>query len=84
MPRPSRSSVKPLALPVPLVEPLWTISDLSDYLNVPVQTLYKWRTINYGPPGLRAGRHVRYHPDAVRGWVAEQQARHQHDLDQRS
>ena len=49
---------------------LWSIKEVADYLQVPVNTLYQWRTRNYGPPGRRVGKYVRYVPDEVRAWVA--------------
>jgi hypothetical protein len=52
--------------------PLWTISDVSTYLGVPVMTLYHWRRTGYGPQGNRVGRHLRYDPDGVRAWFAAQ------------
>ncbi len=51
---------------------LWTIRDVAQYLGVPVQTLYQWRSRGYGPKGVRIGRHVRYRSDDVRSWVADQ------------
>ncbi|MEU5529474.1 helix-turn-helix domain-containing protein [Micromonospora chersina] len=56
----------------PAPEPLWEIEDVSAYLRVPVQTLYQWRKRKYGPPAARVGRHLRYDPDAVRTWFADQ------------
>ncbi|MBN6039128.1 helix-turn-helix domain-containing protein [Amycolatopsis sp. 195334CR] len=53
-------------------EPLWTIKDVSDYLQIPVNTLYQWRTRRVGPAGLRLGKHIRYRPEDVSAWVAEQ------------
>lgn len=55
------------------VEPLWTIEEVSAYLRVPVATLYQWRTRNYGPPGGRAGRYVRYKAAEVIAWFEAQQ-----------
>ncbi len=52
-------------------EPLWTVQDVSDYLGVPVATLYDWRGKDYGPKGKRVGRYLRYEPDAVRQWFAD-------------
>jgi excisionase family DNA binding protein len=49
---------------------LWTIEDLANYLGVPVQTIYQWRTKGYGPVGVRIGRHVRYRPEDVQRWLA--------------
>lgn len=52
------------------MEKLWGIKELADYLDIPVQTIYQWRSRGYGPPGIRLGRHVKYRPDDVRVWVA--------------
>ena len=51
---------------------LWSINDVADFLGIPVQTLYQWRTKNYGPPGRKVGRHVRYDPDTVKAWFNAQ------------
>ncbi|OZM73564.1 excisionase [Amycolatopsis antarctica] len=51
---------------------LWTITDLSDHLGVPVGTLYQWRTKGYGPTGRRIGKHVRYRPEDVDTWITNQ------------
>ncbi|MFJ9784209.1 helix-turn-helix transcriptional regulator [Amycolatopsis sp. NPDC101161] len=48
---------------------LWTVEDVSNYLGVPVSTLYQWRTKGYGPAGRRIGKYVRYRPEDVRSWV---------------
>lgn len=53
--------------------PLWTIEEVSAYLRVPVNTLYQWRTRNYGPPGAKVGRYVRYDPADVVAWFEVQQ-----------
>jgi hypothetical protein len=47
---------------------LWSIKDVSNYLQIPVATLYQWRHQGYGPPGKRVGRYIRYDPDDVRNW----------------
>jgi len=52
---------------------LWTVEDLSDFLAVPVKTLYQWRTKGYGPPGMRIGRYVRYRREEVMTWVAQRE-----------
>lgn len=62
------------APPVPMCERLWSLSDLSDFLGVPVATIYHWRSLGAGPPGYRVGRHVRYDPDQVRAWLVTQAA----------
>ncbi|MEV6798226.1 helix-turn-helix domain-containing protein [Micromonospora rifamycinica] len=55
-------------------EGLWTVRDVSAYLRVPQETLYRWRKVKYGPPAARVGRHLRYEPEAVRAWFREQTA----------
>lgn len=54
------------------LEALWEIEQVAEYLGVPVQTLYAWRKRKYGPPAGRVGRHLRYEPNAVRDWFADQ------------
>jgi predicted DNA-binding transcriptional regulator AlpA len=49
---------------------LWSVQDVSDYLGVPVQTVYGWRSSGTGPPGRRVGKRLRYRPQDVRDWVA--------------
>jgi len=53
---------------------LWTITDVSDHLGVPVNTLYQWRTKGYGPQGRRIGKYVRYRPEDVDAWIEGQGA----------
>lgn len=49
---------------------LWGVKDVAAYLDVPAQTVYQWRSKDYGPPGVRVGRYVKYRPEDVRAWVA--------------
>ncbi|HUF16160.1 MAG TPA: helix-turn-helix domain-containing protein [Acidimicrobiia bacterium] len=51
---------------------LLSVQELSDYLGVPVATLYQWRYRREGPPGFRVGRHVRYCWSDVEGWIEQQ------------
>ncbi len=51
-----------------VTEKLWGPKDVAEYLGVPVQTIYQWRTKRYGPTGRRMGKHVRFVPDDVRAW----------------
>ncbi|SDN55045.1 helix-turn-helix transcriptional regulator [Allokutzneria albata] len=48
---------------------LWGPQELADYLKVSIETIYKWRTKRYGPPGVRIGKHVRYQPAEVLEWL---------------
>lgn len=50
---------------------LWGIKELAEYLGIPKQTLYQWRTKGYGPPGRRIGKYVKYVPSDVERWVKE-------------
>lgn len=49
-----------------------TTRDLAERYNVSFETIRKWRATGVGPPGVRLGKHVRYHPDAVERWEREQ------------
>ncbi|MFF0149644.1 helix-turn-helix protein [Amycolatopsis sulphurea] len=51
---------------------LMTIEDLSNHLGIPINTLYKWRTKNYGPTGRRIGKYIRYRPEDVDTWIEDQ------------
>ena len=48
---------------------LWTPGDLSRFLGVPEKTLTDWRYRGIGPLHIKVGKHVRYRPVDVRGWV---------------
>lgn len=51
------------------VEPLWSVREVSAYLNVPECTVYGWRTAGVGPPGRLVGRRLRYRRQDVIDWV---------------
>jgi len=59
------------ALSVPTCDRLWNAHDVSAFLGVPVATLHQWRYLGTGPDAFKVGRHLRYDPDVVRRWVAE-------------
>jgi predicted DNA-binding transcriptional regulator AlpA len=48
---------------------LWDIDDVANYLGVPKQTIYSWRTTGYGPKGIRIGKHLRWRAATVIGWT---------------
>lgn len=54
------------------MEKLLSVSEVADYLGIPVNTLYQWRHKNTGPKAFRVGRFLRYDPAAVRGWLTDQ------------
>ena len=56
------------------VDRLWKIEDVSAFLDIPVGTLYQWRTRRKGPPASKVGRHLRYAPADVRAWFKSQEA----------
>lgn len=58
----------------PLPQRFMTPAELADLLGVPLSTIYQWRYTGDGPPGFRAGRHVRYDPAVVRRWVDDRTA----------
>lgn len=49
--------------------PLWSVKEVSEYLGIPVQTLYQWRYLGLGPRAYRCGRHLRYDPAEVARWL---------------
>lgn len=58
----------PAALPVFL-----SPEELATLLGLPsVETVYQWRRKHTGPPGFRAGRHLRYALSAVLEWTRQQ------------
>lgn len=59
-------------------QPLMSISELGEYLKVPVATLHQWHTKKKGPRTLKVGRHLRYRIEDVEDWL-RQQASHDHD-----
>jgi excisionase family DNA binding protein len=51
------------------LDPLLSAQQLADYLEVPLPTLYAWRHRREGPPGFRAGKHLRYRWTDVELWM---------------
>jgi predicted DNA-binding transcriptional regulator AlpA len=47
---------------------LWGADEVCDYLGISVETLYHWRSRNFGPPCRRIGRNLRFVPSEVIGW----------------
>ena len=47
-------------------------ADVAAYLNVPVKTVYVWRSAGTGPRGMRVGKHVRYRQVDVDAWLDRQ------------
>ncbi len=53
------------------LERLLTVHELSDYLGIPVATLYDWRVDGVGPKAVKLGRALRYPESCVRTWIEE-------------
>lgn len=51
------------------LELMLTIDELSDYLAVPVRTLYDWRLSGRGPRAVHVGRQLRYFISDVQAWL---------------
>lgn len=49
-------------------EALWGIEELSEFLDIPVNTIRGWRKTNYGPRARKVGKHLRWDPAQVRAW----------------
>lgn len=54
------------------LEPRLTIEELSEYLAVPVRTLYDWRQSGRGPRAVHVGRQLRYFVNDVHDWLEQQ------------
>ena len=54
------------------LEPLMSIEELSEYLHVPVRTLYDWRLSGKGPCAVHIGRQIRYFVSDVQDWLLDQ------------
>lgn len=48
---------------------LWDIHEVANYLGVPKQTIYAWRSEGKGPKGFRVGKHLRWHAPTVIAWT---------------
>jgi excisionase family DNA binding protein len=48
---------------------LMTADDVAGYLQVPLETIYKWRHKGSGPLAIKVGRHLRYRRSDVDVWL---------------
>nr|WP_042184391.1 helix-turn-helix domain-containing protein [Kibdelosporangium sp. MJ126-NF4]CEL16267.1 hypothetical protein [Kibdelosporangium sp. MJ126-NF4]CTQ94191.1 hypothetical protein [Kibdelosporangium sp. MJ126-NF4] len=51
---------------------LWGPEEVGQFLKVPTQTVYQWRSRGYGPTGTKVGKHVRYVRTEVIEWFYAQ------------
>ena len=66
------SARKKMIMTVQARDKLMSLTDVSEMLGIPVQTLYRWRSKGDGPAGYRVGRHVRIAGRPSRlGWSNE-------------
>ena len=55
----------------PECDRLWSVTEVSRFLGVPISTLHQWRYLGRGPAAFRVGKHLRYDPNAVRRWLLD-------------
>lgn len=53
-------------------KPLATPEQVSEYLGVPVHTLYQWRHRGVGPRASKVGKHLRYRWSDIETYLDEQ------------
>jgi excisionase family DNA binding protein len=51
---------------------LMTVEELAEYLTIPKQTIYRWRTEGHGPRAIKVGRHLRFRSADVETWLNSQ------------
>lgn len=56
----------------PAPQRLLTPNDLAIYFDLPLSTIYGWRSKGVGPRGFRVGKVVRYRLADVEAWEQEQ------------
>ncbi len=52
---------------------LWTVADLATFLQIPIASIYQWHHKGIAPPSIKLGKHRRYMPSQVHGWLREQE-----------
>jgi len=55
------------------VNGLLTIQDVSKRLNVPVETLRRWRRARQGPHSFKIGGQLRYRPESIERYIKDQE-----------
>lgn len=46
-----------------------TTEEVAEYLGVPVQTVYIWRTKGTGPRAIKVGKHLRFRASDLDAWL---------------
>jgi predicted site-specific integrase-resolvase len=52
---------------------LLTMQDVSKVLQVPVNTLRRWRRTHEGPHSFKVGGQIRYRPETIERYIQEQE-----------
>lgn len=52
-----------------VTDALMSIDDLAALIQVPVKTVYNWRTEGKGPKGIKLGKYVRFRRVDVEAWL---------------
>jgi len=55
------------------VSEVFTPAEAAAYLQVPAETLRRWRGLGTGPRHAKVGRHVRYRRAALDRWLEERE-----------
>jgi excisionase family DNA binding protein len=53
---------------------LLSVEEVAELLQVPVNTIYRWRFRGEGPTGMRIGRYLRFDPRDVASWLEARKA----------
>jgi excisionase family DNA binding protein len=54
---------------------LLSVTELSEYLRISVNTIYRWRVQGTGPRAARMGKHLRWRRAEVERWLREREER---------
>ena len=49
---------------------LMSVAELAAFLQVPIKTIYTWRSQGIGPKGIKVGRYVRFARSEVSRWLS--------------
>lgn len=53
-------------------EKLWSLKEVSEFLQIPESTILTWRVDGKGPHGYRVGRYLRFRQSDVEVWLDAQ------------
>ena len=69
-----RSGATAVSVPPALPGRLLSAQDVAALLQVPVKTIYQWRSQGDGPAHIKVGRHLRFDPEDVALWIEGRKA----------